>query len=160
MFSKSFARDIGSYITTRFADQIDAVAAGAGDATESDGEWVNRRETDPANLNVESAKLVIAWEAVLGATETLSLAANIQDATASDGTGAADYGDALANAVVATGGAGGSTERGVTELDVNLEGANQFIRSQITPDLSAANTDTARIQAIWVFPGGESYPAS
>lgn len=153
MFNKSFARDIGSYVTSRFADQVDAVAAGTGDATESSGVYVDR-------AGKESVKVVIAWEAVLAEDATLTLAGNLQDATDSSGTGVADYGTALASAVVATGGTGGSTERGVTEYSVNLEGANQYIRSQVTPDLSAANTDTLRLTVLFVFPGGESYPAA
>lgn len=150
----SSQRDIGAHITSRFADQVDAVAAGAGDATESSGPWVQRPH------RAQSAKLVIAFEAVLAEDETLSIAANAQDAADSSGTGAADFGDAIASAVVATGGTGGSTERGVVGLDLNLAGAAEYLRSQVTPNLSAGATDTLRLTAVWIFGGLEKLPAA
>lgn len=152
--SLSRERDIGSYITARFADQIDAVAAGTGDATESSGPYTQRPD------GAQSCKLVIAWEAVLTEAKTLSLAVNIQDASASDGTGVGDFGTALAATVVATGGSGGSTVQGVTELDFNLAGAKEYLRSQITPDLNHSGTDTLRLSAVWIFGGTASLPAA
>lgn len=146
-------RNVGAYITSRFGDLATAVAAGTGDNTESDGVYVDRD-------GFESAKMIIAFEAVLQATETLSIAANVQDATSSGGAGVADYGDAFANAVVATGDTGGSTERGVIEIDVDLNMANQYIRSQVTPNLSASGTDTCNISVVWVLGGARTLPAA
>lgn len=148
----SRTNEIGALCTARFADQVDVTAGGAGDNTESNGVYVDRSGYD-------SAKLVVSFEAVLGATETLSIGANIQDDADGSGTGV-DYGSAYTSAVVATGGAGGSTERGVVELDFDLRAAKQYIRSQITPDLSAATTDTARIHAVWVLGPGITLPVS
>lgn len=152
--SLSHSRNIGAYIAAALAlDNTDAVAAGAGDATEADGNWVDRNRA-------LSAKLVITFKAVLAEDKTLSIAANAQDASDSSGTGAADYGDAVANAVVATGGSGGSTERGVVELDLDLSSADAFIRPQVTPDLSAVATDTVEFNAVIVFGGFDQNPAS
>jgi hypothetical protein len=150
----SMMRDIGAYILAVFADFVpNIVAAAGGDNTESSGVYIDRQDYN-------SAKVVITYEAVLGEDETLSVAANVQDASDSSGTGVADYGDALANAVVATGGSGGSTEQGTVVLDVNLDEAKQFIRTQFTPDLSAANTDTAEISVTVILGGAVEIPAA
>lgn len=155
-------RDVGSLIKGLYgANATSVTAGGAGDNTEIDGEWGSRAD----NL---SCSLFIPWEATLGATETLTISANIQDAADISGTGAADYSrtstgenDAvLASVVVADaallGGAG--TYRGVAQLDVDLSGAREFIRSQVTPDLSAANTDTAEIGSVFVLGGSDQKP--
>lgn len=139
----SLFRDIGEWITALFAASGIATAAGAGDATEVDGAYVDRQ-------NYLSAKLVITGQAVLQQDETLSIAANLQDAIDDQGTGVADFGDAFANAVVATGGAGGSTESFEVEIDVDLSSARQYVRAQVTPNLSASGTDTLRWAAAWI----------
>ena len=147
----ALSRNIGGFIKSVASGAVDVVAAGAGDASEDSGAWIDRQ-------GYLSGKLVISYEAVLAATETLSIAANIQDATDSSGTGAADFGTAFANAVVATGQAGGSTERGTVEIDVDLNLANQYLRSQVTPDLSASATDTAIITATFILGGAQELP--
>ncbi|WP_306049189.1 hypothetical protein [Oceaniradius stylonematis] len=148
----------GACARSAFGD-AHALVAGAGtDNSEQSGPWVDRKGTDYGM--VMSAKLVISFEAVLAQDATLSIAANIQDATADDGTGADDFGSVLASAVVATGDTGGSTEQGTIELDFDLAAANRYVRSQITSDLSAANTDTATVVATWVFFGADRKPIS
>lgn len=141
-----------------FGDHAAATAGSTGDATESNGVYVDREDAD-SGLAM-SCKLIIAYEAVLAEGETLSIGANIQDANDDQADGLADYGDAYASAVVATGGSGGSTERGTVEMDFDLISAKQFLRSQVTPDLSAADTDTAQIVVTWVFFGAQNGPMS
>lgn len=133
----------------------DYFAQTAGSTAEASGDWVDR-DTEASGM-ANSAKLVIVYDTTLGDTETLSLAVNIQDATASDGSGNADFGTALTNTQVAVSD-GGTTETGTIELDFDLTAANQFVRCQITPTLSAANTDTVRIMATWIFFGGDRAP--
>ncbi len=147
-------QDAGALIAARYgAAGIDATAGGAGDATEVDGAWIDRR-------GFSSLKVVIAFTATLAQAATLSIAANLQDASDSSGTGAADHGTALASAVRATGGTGGSTETGVIELDFDLSAADRYVRIQFTPDLSAANTDVAELAAIYVLAGATDNPVS
>ena len=152
----------GAYARTAFqAINQTATAGGAGDATEVDCAWVDRIIDAAAEGGMAmSAKLVISFTATLAEGETLSFAAQMQDATASDGTGVADYEDAVASAVAATGDSGGSTETGTVEIDVDLSHANQFVRSQVTPDLSAGATDTAEWSACLVFFGHNRMPIS
>lgn len=131
--------------TKRIAGNKSATAGGAGDATEVTGAWIDRLPSDSGPA--ASAKLSIEYTATLAQGATLKFAANFQDATSNVGAGADDYGDALPATTVATGGAGGSTETGTVEIDVDLEAARQFVTAQITPDLSAANTDTCNWSA-------------
>jgi hypothetical protein len=144
--SVALSRDIGAYLTARYGVKAEPVAAGAGDNTEVDSGYIDRQGYD-------SCKMIIGYSATLAEGKTLSIAANLQDATSSGGAGVADYGTAKANGVVATGGTGGSTETGVVELDFDLSGANQFIRGQMTPDLSATATDTADLMMIIILGG-------
>ena len=145
--------DIGAHITSRFGGAGRALAAGTGDATEVDSGWIDR-------TGKFSAKLIISYTATLADTETISFAANLQDASAAAGTGAADFGTALASTVQATGDTGGTTETGVVELDFNLMTADNFIQAQVTPDLSASGTDVATWAAVIVLGGAETLPAS
>lgn len=49
--------------------------------------------------------------------------------------------------------AGGGTVTGAIVADCSLEYAKQYVKFSITPDLSAANTDTANIQRSLQFSG-------
>lgn len=140
-------------LAARFAAISSATAAGTGDATEVNGAYIDRQ-------GFSSLKVVIAYSATLAATQTLSVAANLQDATSSGGAGVADYGDAMASAVVATGDTGGSTEFGVVELDFDVSGADQYVRVQYTPDLSASGTDTASLSAVYILGGAQVQPVT
>ncbi len=145
-------RDIGAYIKTAFAGYADVVAAGSGDATEVDGPWVDR-------LGFESLVASIGFQTTLAATKTLTLVANLQDATDSAGAGAADFGTGFASAVVATGGGGGTTETGTIEIDYDLSDARRFVRLQFTPDLDAASADLADLVGQLILGGAIEVPA-
>lgn len=151
--------DGGAYCrTARVTGNNTATAGGSGDNTEVNGAYIDRKLDDVGMAM--SAKLVINFTTALAADETLKFAVQMQDATASDGTGVADYEDAVAATVVATGESGGSTETGTVEIDVDLSGANQFVRAQITPDLSRGATDTAAWSATLVLFGDKYQPSS
>lgn len=142
-------RDIGSFIKGYMALIPAVITAGAGnDGVEVDGPWF-----DVSELEGHGAVLMIEWSAVLADTETLTLAANLQDATALAGTAAADFGTALAAVVVATSD-GGTTEQGVTEMKlVEFNGNRGFVRAQVTATLSATGTDTVALGATLVVGG-------
>lgn len=148
----------GAYARSAPSGAGSLTAGGGGDNTAINGPYFDRKSADYSRPL--SCKVVISFRAVLAAGATLSIAAKLQDAVDAAGTGAADYGDALASAIVATGGVGGSTEEGTIELDFELEGAREFIRSVVTPDLSAANTDTAIVSACLVLFGADRVPYS
>lgn len=144
----------GALLAARYAAAgVDVTAGGTGDNTEVDGAWIDRR-------GFNSLKVVIPYTATLAATKTLSIAANLQDASASDGTGAADYGTALAATVQATGATGGSTETGVVELDYDVSGCDRYVRIQFTPNLSATGTDVAEMGAVYILAGSTENPVT
>lgn len=146
--------DAAALLAARYAAAgVDVTAAGSGDATEVDGAWIDRR-------GYNSIKVVIPYTATLAESETISVAANLQDASASDGTGAADFGTALSSTVQATGDTGGSTETGVVEMDFDVSGADRYVRIQFTPDLSASATDTAELAAVYVLAGSNENPVT
>lgn len=138
--------------------RLAVTAGGAGDNTATTLLYIDRL---PANAGAfETAKLVIATRAVLGAAATASLAVQLLDATSSGGAGSANFGSAYASTVIATGGGGGTTELVVTEIDVDLSGAREFVAARVTLDLSAANTDTATVDAVWILGGSDRGPVT
>jgi len=132
------------------------LAAGTGDNTAITGANIDLQ----ALGNPRSAKICIPYTTTLQATETLSLTAIVQhDSDSAWGT-VATFATQLTATVIATGDTGGSTETGVIELDINLEGAKQYVRSIITPDLSASGTDTFKIGCCWVLGGFGELPST
>lgn len=144
------ARNIGAYINPVYC--IQSTNAGS---TQS-GAWIDRLMGSPLSMPL-SCTLVIAWACTVVTSETLTVSANIQDATDSSGTGAASYGSTLAAAVVATGTTGGSVLTGVSQLDNSLGGAREFVRSQHKLAVSASGT--VQHSAVLIFGGFDKLPA-
>lgn len=145
--------DAVARLATRYATEgVDIVAGGAGDNTEVDCAYVDRRA-------FASLKAVIAYTATLQAGETLKIAANLQDDADGVGMGT-DFGDALASTTIATGPSGGGTRTGVIELDFDLSGANRYTRLQFTPNLSASGTDVAELSAVYILAGATDDPVT
>ena len=156
-------RDMGAGIVAANGLDPNIVVAGSGaDGVAQNGNIIDRLDTalfgDPARIFL-SAKIVIVVTAVLAATETATIELKAQDGSDSGLSDAADYGTAPADLVL-TGGAGGSTERAVLEMDLELGAAKQYVRAVVTPTLSAGATDTAAIAVAWAFGGGDELPVS
>lgn len=130
---------------------VAVTAGGSGDASEVDGAWIDVRDC-------EGLVVVIHGTTTLQEDETLTIAANLQDATALAGTAAADFGTALAATVVATGGTGGSTVTWAIKLPVDVSQTRGFVRVQFTPNASASGTDTAAIQSVYLRGGKNRRP--
>ncbi len=146
--------NLGSLISVqRAAANAAATAGGTGDATAVTGVIIDRA----ALRWPQSAVFAIPFTTTLAAAATLSLVATIQDGDASNLSDAATFAS-FASAVVATGPAGGGTVTGVVEINVNLRGAKRYLRLNFTPDLSAANTDTAALSGVAVFGGFDRLP--
>lgn len=143
-------KNIGAYLTAHPAGGGRGVAAGTGDNSEVDGPYVDRQ-------GCNSATLVISGRAVLTEDKTLSITANIQDSDDGDGAGD-DFGPAFAKTVVATGGAGGSTEDFCVKLDFDLSAARRYVRAQVTPDADAGSADLFHWGATWIFGPGLGTP--
>jgi hypothetical protein len=138
--------------------RLTATAGGAGDNTATALQWVDRFQA--ARGPFHGAKLVLVGRATLAASATLTLTAQVRDATSVVGAGAADVGTAVAFGVVATGAVGGSTELFTAEIDVDLMSLREFVGVTVTGDLSAGSVDTADISAVWVFSGSDRGPIS
>ncbi len=149
-------RDIGAWLKTFLATLPEVITAGAGnDGVEVDGPWI------PMQHDYTSGLLIIGWQADLADTETLTLAANVQDATDASGTGAADYDIAdsvLASTVVATA-SGAQFITGTTVMHIpELNGNRGFLRAQVTATLSATSIDTVAIATFLVVGGMADLP--
>lgn len=148
-------RNIGSLIAVvRAAANAAATAGSTGDATAVTGVIIDRA----AYGFPQSGVLAIPFTATLAAAATLSIGYTVQEGNAANLSDAATLKTATA-VVVATGPSGGGTVTGTFEVDLNLAGAGRYIRANFTPDLSAANTDTAALSAVVVLGGADRLPA-
>ncbi len=147
-------RSIGDLIAVRRAAANTSITAGGGgDNTAVTGVIIDRAELGYP----QSCVVAIPFTATLAAAATLSIAYTFQDGNNSGLSDAATLQSATA-AVVATGPAGGGTVTGTHEVNVPLAGAGRYVRVNWTPDLSAANTDTAALSAVMVFGGSNRVP--
>lgn len=148
------------------------ITAGAGnDGVAVNGNGLDRKKIGYQQGPGLSAQLLIPYKAVLAATKTLSLAVTMQHDSASGfgtaatatirrvrhvaqgATGAGTVTDlssaissgAFPATVVATGDTGGTTERGCLIVDLDLGGLKEYVRAQVTADLSATGTDTVAL---------------
>lgn len=121
----------------------DLTAGGAGDNTEVTGLTIDTKDAHSVVLCIQSV-------ATLAQAATLSIV-NIDMQQSDDGTTwDADEPQLTADAVVATGDTGGSTENDVFHLEVDVAKnrvAKRYLRFNITPDLSAGSIDTAKVCA-------------
>lgn len=129
-------------------------AGGAGDNTATSGTAIDLGAL-PGGVRAESITFLIGAKATLAATKTLAVSARIL--TSADGSAWTEAVGAT-SIVTLTGGAGGSTESGAGRIGVSLEYCSQFVRVEVTPDLSAANTDTAILFGLAVFGGVSRLP--
>lgn len=147
-------RDIGSLVKVdRAAANTAATAGGAGDNTLVTGVIIDRAAIGWP----ESAVVAIPFTATLAAAATLTITPVVQEGNAANLSDAANLAAPGAQ-VVATGPVGGGTVTGTYELNVSLRGAGRYVRVNFTPDLSAANTDTAALSAVLVTGGAIRLP--
>lgn len=148
-------RNIGALISVlRASANVAATAGGSGDGTEVVGAIIDRGEIGFP----QSCVLAIPFSATLAEGETLSIACDIESSNDSNLSGATAVKTAV-SAVVATGPSGGGAVTGTLELDAAIMGAGRYVRANFTPELSAANTDTAALSSVLVFGGADRLPA-
>ena len=128
------------------------VAGGAGDGVANVGKTIDRN----ASGNAESAKVQIAGLFSLADTETVSIAAEIQE---SDDDSTWDTAEALqASTVAATGETGGTNENFCVNLSVALKARKRYVRINFTPDCSAGSLDTGFATCVVTLGGGDVLP--
>lgn len=149
------SKNIAALITNRIASaQVSATAGGAGNNVAVTGLVIQRSLLGTPN----SAAVSVLFEAVLGATDMLSLI-NVVVQDSADGIIFVNFATFTNPGVVATGPTGGGTVRGETTLAVDLEGARDYIQVDFTPVLSAASVDTAKLVAVMTLAGQDRLPA-
>lgn len=145
----SLFRNIAAYLAPAFG-YITSTTKGSAVASA----YASRNRGAPAGLAM-SAALLVPYTFVAGANETLSVAITVQDATDSGGTGVATLVSLSATQIDAAG-AGGGTLNGVYEYAVDLSGAREFIRAQVT--FTSSSTGTITHAAHWVLGGFDKLP--
>jgi hypothetical protein len=147
-------RSIGDFISiARAAANTSITAGGGGDNTAVTGVIIDRA----AHGYAQSCVVAIPFTATLAAAATLSIATTVQNG---ENSGLSDVATLVSQGatVAANGPGGGGTVTGVHEINVSLAGAGRYVRVNFTPDLSAANTDTAALSAVVVFGGADRLP--
>ena len=148
--------NIGALVDIRrMSDHSTATAGGTGAATQVVGLTVDRMGFSGGALP-QSGLFSVLFETTLGAVNTTSLATLFQHSI--DGSSWTDY-QAGAAAVIATGPTGGGTIKGQLNVQVDITGANRYVRFNYTPTFSAANTDTFYADAVGAFGGFSKLPA-
>ena len=142
-------RNIGSLgLMKRLSAAASATAAGAGDSTTTTGVTIDRAAF--VNSMPVSMAAMVAWEATLATSKTLSIGYAVQ--TSDDNSSWTDYQTAT-YAVVATGSTAASALAGEFTVNVNLTSARRYVRMNFAVDLSATQTDTCVARAVG-FVGG------
>lgn len=132
-----------------YGSYVAATANGSGDNTKMTLAEVDRLDSATGGL-AKSAIIVVPYTTALASAETLSLTIGITDCATSNGS----YSSAvavLAKTVVSTGGSGGTTNTDVYEARVDLAPYARFIKFEVTPDMSASGTDTAKVMPLVVL---------
>jgi hypothetical protein len=143
--------DIGDMGSVRVLSAFTSiVAGGSGNNVKVIGTTLDREGFNAGSLPY-SAKFSVLFTTALSASETLSLAFDVQ--TSADNVNWTDFATTT-SAIVAS--ASGESQ---TSLGVDLTGAMRYVRCNFTPDLSNTATDTATLVACAFFAGFDRLPA-
>lgn len=143
-------RDVGALgDLKRLSDHATSTAGGSGDATTVTGLSIDRAGFGNGSLPM-SALASVDFEATIASGATLSIGYAVQDSA--DNSTWADYQTATYT-TASTGASGGSTNKGVFNVHVNLTSARRYVRFNYNPDLSASGTDTSYSDATGFFAG-------
>lgn len=153
-------RNIGALLRTVIASAPAAITAGgAGDNVAVTGLKIDRLDPNNGAL-AHSAQLSILFAATLAQAATLSLGTlKVEDSADGVNWNATAFATFTDPGVVATGPNGGGAVDGQASVNVELSGAQRFVRFDWTPNLSAANTDVATLLGAAVLGGFDKLPA-
>lgn len=149
---QALSRNPAAAIYALFAGAAIAVTAGgAGDATEALSPAIDLTALPD---RFESVSFPLAVTTTLAATKSLTVTAKVL--TSADNVTYTDL--TTAEVVLTLTSTPGGTITGAAIIDASLEYAQKYIKLSVTPDLSAANTDTASIQRVAQFHGRRKLP--
>lgn len=173
-----WAKDLASMIIPVAASaHVSVTAGGAGDNTQLTGLTIDRDALTPygagqtvSHAMPAGAVFLVQYDAALGGGNTLTLKNALVEHSADGTNWTTLYDQSGATApvpptwpaagVVDTGATGGSDQKGCVAFGTPLDGAQRYVRFSITPDLSAAGTDTANLAVAAVLSGYGEVPAS
>lgn len=127
-------------------------AGGTGDATKRTGQSINRISGEGM---AHSAVLTTHYVATQADAETLTLAHELQESADGSTWDTAEVIEAATTYVTQS---GAGTSRGVAQFSVSLKNRKQYIRFNVTPNLSKANTDTMAFATVAVLAGYDVLP--
>lgn len=151
----AMGRDLAQLIIALPALGDTAVTAGgSGDDTDANGVAIDLG--DPSRPRAECVSFIAQAHAVLGASATIANIVRVQDSD-NGSTGWADIVDPRTPGATFTASkvsaAGAGTNQTDTVISVPTEYCKRYVRLVAKPNMSAANTDTARVQAICILSG-------
>lgn len=140
-----FSTHLGSTIRPVMALAPRTIVAGTeGNGAAQVGEAIDRK-------GFNSAVLAVPVSAVLTAEATLIVSVVVETAGTADAATWRPLASIAGEELV--GGEGGSTETALLEVDLNLLGADRYIRASVTGTLSAAATDTQALAGVMILGG-------
>jgi hypothetical protein len=132
-----FEHDLGQYVKGVLgAAPVTAVADSVTDNVAVEGVTLNRLQTATGDI-ARSCVVLVPYTTTLSATETMSLAVMVQDSADGSVWSAAET--LLASAEQASGGVAGATVTGIIELNDDLNSRRQYVRYNVTPNLSQSD---------------------
>lgn len=150
----AFQRNVGSFIHALPALAAATVTAGGGaDGVAQTGLTIDRNTLADTVL---SGLLVLHTELALGATDTAQVNITFEDSADDSAWTAYDPGPPDDYAAETT--AVNADGHAVFTRKIQLGGARRYVRAKVTVTLSAATTDTAKIDAVLVVGGSYALP--
>ena len=127
-------------------------AGGAGDAAADAGDVIQRSATGQM---FDDGLLIIPCTAALDAGESAALTAVLEHGNDTDvGAGADTFVVSITNEDTAA-----DTITTVAHFPFDIRGCGDYIQATVTPDLTAADTDTLQVgDGIWIFAEGQTEP--
>jgi hypothetical protein len=147
MFTPAFGRDDATLMTPVYAKAEYDLTAGAGtDNVEQTCAALDLRDQF-GTKRFGSLTAVVAATAALSAAATLIVTGIFEHSA--DGVTYTEIG--TDETMLTLNGGVGGTLTGSAVLGCNLAEAERFVRFKFTPDLSAANTDTAKVETVYLL---------
>lgn len=147
MGSVPFQRDVGAYVKPVYA------VANTTGSTDVNGITIDRLALDNLYLSGVAAVTVATS---LGAGETVSVAIGVEDSP--DGQSWAEYQEGVVNVIGDPSSTGAQTITDVATANVNLSGAQQYVRLVVSPDVGSTGVSLA-MSGVLVLGGSDKLPA-
>lgn len=143
--------NIGGYITTKFGLKRTLFGVGVGNLVDTDGSAIDRLAHRPLHL---SGKLQVGYRLTMASGQSCVVNGSVRDSDAASGT----YADLATGSATVTANDDGSAVEGVLEVDVNLIGAKQYLKTRASATLTASGSSVGEVFALLTVGGGETIP--